>query len=132
MLVITPTVSSDDDIEYPKEDGPYTIFISAKKMSGSVMWLWPGPVFNIGPFCYASHPNYIYYNIENRSDPIIFYVNGERQENMFPERPKIIKLSGFIGFAPTLFRYLIKMAPFDRISVIGLRVDEIDICDDIT
>lgn len=128
MLVVTPTIVGNE-IEFPKEDGPYTVFLSGYWMLGSFMgpvsWR-PGIGFNIGPFCYIIYPNGVFYNIENHTNPKLI-VNGELRNDVFTKCPEVIHLNGFRGFVPTLSMYIAKTGYFSRIRVIGFHVEEIDL-----
>jgi len=125
MLMIIPTTTGEDIIEYPKENGPYTVFISGKCYDGVIPWSinidWLllieegySRVIQVGPFhFYWQYPYGPDYAMEQGS---IFIVNGQLQD---VEYPVFIELMGFKGFAPAFFLWLLKM-PFGRIRVIGI------------
>ena len=123
MLVTFPIVVSDD-IEYPKENGPYAVFIGGKCYGGIIsapinfewlLFLDEGytRVIQFGPFHlfwkYPYGPDYI------MEDGSIFVVNGKIQDVEYPVE---IELMGFKGYAPAVFQWFFKMA-FGRIRVVG-------------
>ena len=124
ILIIIPTTTGDD-IEFPKEKGPYIVFIGGKCYGGVI----PGPiniewlllieegytrVIQIGPFHfywqYPYGPDYV------MEEGTIFIVNGQRQDIEYPIE---IELMGFKGYAPAFFLWLIKI-PIGRMRVIGI------------
>ncbi|UCD13536.1 MAG: hypothetical protein JSW60_08265 [Thermoplasmatales archaeon] len=124
MLVAIPTTTSNE-IEYPKENGPYIVFIGGKCYGGII----PGPinfewllileegytrVIQFGPFhLYWQYPYGPDYLMEEGS---IFIVNGQIQD---VEYPVDIELMGFRGYAPAVFQWFFKML-IGRIRVIGV------------
>ena len=125
MLVALPTVIGDDDVEYPKENGPYIVFIGGKCYGGVIPWSinieWLllieegySRVIQVGPFhLYWQYPYGPDYDMEEGS---IFIVNGQIQDI---EYPVFIELMGFKGYAPAFFLWLLKM-PIGRIRVLGI------------
>jgi len=123
-LLIVQTTSADE-IEYPKEEGPYTVFISGKCYGGLI----PGPIniewlllmeegytraIQVGPLhFYWMYPYGPDYEMEEGSK---FYVNGQKQVVNYPVE---IELMGFKGYAPAVFLWLLKM-PFGKIRVVGI------------
>ena len=128
LMLIIPggaTSSSNNDIEFPKENGPYTVIISGKCYGGII----PGPfnfewllfieegytrVIQFGPFHlywqYPYGPDYI------MVEGSIFFINGQKQDIEYPVE---IELMGFKGYAPAVFLWAFKMA-FGRIRVVGI------------
>jgi hypothetical protein len=76
ILISLPMVTSEF-IEYPLEDGPYTVIIIGKTYGGAVSkpLFWDHEIgFQLGPFCKYKYPFGPEYNMLNRS---IFIVNGK-------------------------------------------------------
>lgn len=128
ILIIIPTTTGNEtgnDIEFPKENGPYNVFISGKCYGGIIA----GPInfewllfieegytraIQFGPFhLYWQYPYGPDYIIEEGS---IFFVNGQKQDIEYPVE---IELMGFKGYAPAVFVWALKMA-FGRIRVVGI------------
>ena len=117
MQMIIPTTTGND-IEFPKEKGPYIVFIGGKCYGGVI----PGPinfewlllieegytrVIQVGPLhFYWQYPYGPDYFMEEGS---IFIVNGRIQDIEYPIE---IELMGFKGYAPAVFQWLFKMGMF--------------------
>ena len=124
MLVAIPMVSGDI-IEYPKEEGPYFVYMSGNCHGGSIpdtvdfdyrglfrdgkpMW------FQLGPLSLNRWPRGPGYELNKGS---IFIVNGKIQDVEYPINNLILK--GFKGYAPAIWQCFIK-APIGRIRVFGV------------
>jgi hypothetical protein len=97
MMVYIPSVNGRV-IEYPKEDGPYTVFgagiCTGRGFNGNVSFYshwWP--------FWYLNYSQTISYGFKKFS---LLKVNGSIQEI---EYPATIILYGFKGFAPTYWMF---------------------------
>ena len=119
MLVAIPIVNGEW-IEYPKEDGPYTVIIC-------------GPIRGFGfnghvdfysykwPFWNLNYSQKISYKFRILS---VFLVNETLQKIKYPA---LIELYGFKGFAPTFLMLSSKLS-IGRCRVIG-ECDEIFVVD---
>lgn len=121
MLISIPMVTGTR-IDYPKENGPYTVFIGGYGglINGSID-IYRHPL----PFWYLIYPEHITYNFKCFT---IFFVNGERQELTYPAE---ISLRGFKGYAQPLTCYILILTLFrfiHRTRVLG-RCDEIIVWD---
>ena len=124
MLMIIPTTTGND-IEFPKEKGPYIVYIGGKcyggVISGPINFEWLllieegyTRVIQVGPLnFYWQYPYGPDYFMEEGS---IFIVNGQIQDIEYPVE---IELMGFKGYAPAVFQWLFKML-IGRIRVIGI------------
>ena len=122
LMVYIPSINGKE-IDYPEEDGPYTVYIS-------------GSILNIGhdesldllthilPFWYLNSSQHLCYRMGMLS---IFNVNGSLQKIKYPA---LICLYGFKGFAPTWWIWDFKWIIF-RCRIIG-KCDRIFVHDDIT
>ena len=130
MIVSFPTTTSNE-IEFPKENGPYVVFLSGWNMLGSYLFL---PIsfnlkygsFNIGQLCYYKYPNGLNYTVDKENSPT-FMVNGKLMNNMLEDSARI-NLRGFIGKGSSLAWLVIKFSylPAARTRVFGI-CNEIDI-----
>ena len=100
MLLSIPMVSGED-IRYPREEGPYNVFICGKSegFGGG-----PYTFFHLLPFWILLYPQSVSYHFEEGS---VFFVNGEKQDIVYPAH---IWLSGFKGYGQTIYMILLKDA----------------------
>ena len=122
MMVYIPSVEGGQ-IHYPREDGPYTIFICGRTMeygsSGNVDFdaqKWP--------FWNLDSDQSINYEFERISYLI---VNGSLQKIKFPAQ---IEMTGFKGFAPTEWMIGFSILFFMRQRVFG-KCESIFVWDDL-
>ena len=112
-----------EEIEYPEEDGPYTVYIG-----GSIgAWAHSEDIdfdSHILPFWYLNNSQCLCYDFQMFS---LFYVNGSLQNIKYPAR---ICLFGFKGFAPTFWLMFLKWFIF-RNRIIG-RCDSIFVYDNMS
>lgn len=116
IMISFPVVTSEF-IDYPKEEGPYTVFIGGKTYGGSIakpFFLNTTIGFQFGPFCKYNYPWGPEYNMLNGS---IFLVNGKIQKYEFPAQ---IGLLGFKGFAPAMNQLSLKILMQGRIRTFGV------------
>ncbi len=112
VLIYIPSVEGRV-IEYPKEDGPYTIYIGGRtdgsgKYSDNIdfnSYLWP--------FWDLDSDEWIGYGLEGIA---FLIVNGSLQKINFPAS---ITFNGFKGFAPTYWMIILSLLFFPRIRVSG-------------
>ena len=99
MLVSIPMVTGED-ILYPKEEGPYNVFISGKctGMGGRLypMFLHPSPLWLL---VYPLSIEWHFY------EDYVFFVNGEKQDIDYRVQ---IDLTGFKGYGPSFYMLLLK------------------------
>ena len=115
ILVSLPIISSEF-VEYPLEDGPYTVIMIGKTYDGSVSkpFFWnPEIGLQLGPFCKYKYPYGPGYNMLNGS---IFIVKGKIQKYEYPAQ---IGLKGFIGFAPAINHLTLKILSGGKIRILG-------------
>ena len=93
MMVYIPSIVGHYFKEYPKEDGPYKIFISGHIIGGS----YKGHLPHIGPFWSLDTNQSIGYYFPRWLT--IFKLNGLLQ-NVYFYREMHIEMNGFKGFAP--------------------------------
>ena len=120
FLVSFPLVNAED--EYPREEGPYVVFMGGKCTRGGnkpVMFdisnFFQGEQprwFRFGPFCLNKWPVGPYYLMEKQS---IFIINGEMQNIEYSVG---ILLQGFKGYAPAVYHLGIKT--WGRIRIFGI------------
>ena len=122
MLVSLPTISGER-ILYPKEEDPYTVFISGNSsgMGGGL-----STIFRLLPLWFLIYPRSIEYDFDEDS---VFFVNGEKQDILYPAQ---IDLIGFKGYGQTIYMLILKcyvaafmgfltgFMPNPRARVIGL------------
>ena len=98
MLVTVPMVSGER-ILYPKEEGPYTVFISGNSsgMGGGLFTL-----FRLVPVWFLIYPLDIEWHFQPDS---VFFVNGEKQDIVYPAQ---IDLIGFKGYGQTIYMLILK------------------------
>jgi hypothetical protein len=128
MLVSFPIVNSL--IEYPREKGPYNVFMGGKCSCGGNKPLWfdfPGLLKNgkprwlqLGPLSLHRWPVGPQYKMEKSS---ILIVNGKIQNI---EYPVSMMLKGFKGYAPSIYYCYMKTLISSRIRVFGV-CEEIDL-----
>ena len=131
LLVSIPMVSSED-ILYPKEEGPYNLLIFGKStgMGGGLFTMF----IHFWPLWFKFYPSSINWDFEEGS---VFYVNGEKQDIVYPAQ---IWISGFKGYGQSFHMLLLKVKvailisfltgsiPTTRARIIG-RCDEIELKD---
>jgi hypothetical protein len=125
LMLITIPIFSGEIIEYPKEEGPYTVFIGGKCNGGGI----PNPIhfdvahfitrgniryIQVGPLSYFVWPWGPEYHMEEESR---FIVNYKLQH---VEYPVSIFLYGFKGYAPALGLWFTKTFINGRIRVFGV------------
>ena len=121
MMVYIPSVNSGP-IEYPEEDGPYTVFIGGNAISCG----WSENFdfsSHILPIWYLNKSLGFSYTFGKLS---IFNVNGSLQKIKYPA---LIWLNGFKGYATPWWLWGFKW-PFFRCRIIG-KCDRIFVHDDI-
>ena len=121
VLISIPSVNSRT-IEYPKEEGPYTVYIGGfvyAFSSNSQIDFYS----QISPFWKLNDTQKINYNFNKMS---IFYVDSSLQNIKYPAS---IHLWGFNGFAPTYWMLNFKLF-YPRFRVFG-QCDRIVIYDDL-
>ena len=96
VFISIQSVSADDKL-YPKEDGPYYVFINGRinGMGSCSILDWANIT---SPFWNITYPKYINYHLRIFS---IFIVNNKLQNIKSVSFPAIIELYGFKGFGPT-------------------------------
>ena len=94
MLVSFPIVNAEEII-YPKEDGPYSIYLHGKSDGGGGEF---ANLLRILPFWYLKYPKFIQYHILSLS---WFFVNGTSQEIPDPEEIYFFSFYGFKGYGPS-------------------------------
>ncbi len=131
MLVSIPMVCGED-ILYPKEEGPYNVLIFGKStgMGGGLFDMF----IHFWPLWFKFYPSSINWDFEEGS---VFYVNGEKQDIVYPAQ---IWISGFKGYGQSFHMLLLKdkvailmgfftsSMPTTRARIIG-RCDEIELKD---
>ena len=128
MLVSIPLVNALD--EYPREDGPYNVFMGGKCSRGGYkpvsfdfVSFFKGEKprwFQLGPLGLYRWPVGPHYQMEKGS---IFIVNGKIQNIEYPVG---FMLNGFKGYAPAIYHTFIKTP--GRIRVFGV-CEEISLLD---
>lgn len=128
MLVSIPLVNALD--EYPREEGPYNVFMGGKCSRGGYKPVFFDFVsffkgekprwFQLGPLGLYRWPVGPHYQMEKSS---IFIVNGKIQNIEYPVG---IMLKGFKGYAPAIYHTAIKT--LGRIRVFGV-CEEISLLD---
>ena len=126
MLVTIPLVSGED-ILYPKEEGPYNVFMSGRctGMGGGTYTL----LLHFWPLWFLIYPLDIKWRFQPDS---VFFVNGEKQDIVYPAH---IWLGGFKGYGTSIYMIILKhnamafmglltgFMPTPRARVIGLCAD---------
>ena len=99
MLVSIPMVSGED-ILYPKEEGPYDVLIFGKStgIGGGLFAMF----IHFWPLWFNFYPSGINWDFEEGS---VFYVNGEKQDIVYPAQ---IWISGFKGYGHSFHMLLLK------------------------
>jgi len=116
ILISFPSVSSDL-YRYPREEGPYTVFIGGKPYGGGVsepFFFNSTMGFQVGPFCSYQYLNGSEYDMLNGS---IFIVNGEKQSYEFPAQ---IGLKGLKGFSPAINSLNFNILTGGRLRIFGV------------
>jgi len=123
MMVAIPLVNAEGD--YPKDEGPYTVFIGGECNGGGI----PDPItfpiiflirhgylrgMQFGPLSYWVWPWGPEYHMEEGS---IFIVNGKVQDVEYPVQ---FHLRGFKGYAPAVGLWLTKAIISGRIRMFGV------------
>ena len=124
FLSMTALGNEDNDIEFPKEDGPYTIWISGTwfgDMHPSIIIAPVDGFYKIGPISWINYPNGFSGHIAQ--GPGIIIIDGEIQD--FPE-DTYIDIKGFKGYYPGVFQYISKLFYFGRVRMFGI-CEEIDL-----
>lgn len=100
MLVSIPIINGEW-IEYPKEEGPYNVLISGTclGMAGSFYTL----LIHFLPLWLLFYPLHIEWDFEENTT---FYVNGEKQDIVYPAQ---IRLSGFKGYGTSIHMLMLKI-----------------------
>jgi len=123
MLVAFPTVIAEDEIEFPKENGPYTIFVGGNYY-GSLLNPVAIDIFNeymnLGPLVAIKYPGRLAYNLHKGC---ILIINGQPQLVNSGFR---VEAYGFIGYHPAFFQTIFKLMYFGRLRAFGI-CQEIDI-----
>ena len=131
MLVSIPMVCGED-VLYPKEEGPYNVFICGKSegMGGGIHTMF----LHCLPLWFLFYPSGIQWHFQPDS---VFFVNGEKQDIVYPAS---IWLGGFKGYGQSFHMLLLKdkvvilaysltgFMPTPRARVIG-RCTEIQVSD---
>jgi len=116
FVPIVPTVTSDGIFSHSENQKEYKVTLTGHDIGGTY---GPGNGNHFGPLYWYYWPNYVFYQIENKTDPV-FIVNGTHYENLLLNAPKTVYLCGFKGFGPTLLTYIILFQfEFTRIRVNG-------------
>lgn len=125
MLMAIPTTTGND-IEYPKENGPYTIFIGGYWFGSLV----PLPLvisdeyIQLGPLCLLKYPNKISFKVYPGS---VVMINGETPNYMEDDINKI-DVYGLKGFYPAYYLQGLKIW---TIAFRLFRARSFGICDEI-
>ena len=129
LISITAIGNEAGDIEFPREEGPYTVWISGNWMGNiapSVVFSVIDGYYRFGPISIIEYPyghfGTLYHNSED-SGPGFFIVDGERQSLVEETR---IDMKGFKGYYPGVIHYVFKLFYFGRVRMFGI-VEEIDI-----
>ena len=123
MMVAIPLVNAEYD--YPKDEGPYTVFIDGECDGGAIPSLFTFsikyffrygflPGMQIGPFNYWLWPEGPSYHMREGS---IFIVNGEVQDVEYPVQ---FQLRGFKGYAPASPLWFTKAMLNGKIRIFGV------------
>ncbi len=122
MLMTIPTTTGND-IEYPKENGPYTIFVGGNYY-GSLLTPIAIDVFNeyinIGPFVIVRYPGRLAYNVH---EGCILIIDGQAQ---IVDSGFRVEAYGFMGYHPAFFQSIFKLLYFGRLRAFGI-CQEIDL-----
>lgn len=122
MLMSIPIVTGNE-IEYPKENGPYTIFIGGNYY-GSLLTPIAVDIFNeyinFGPLVAIRYPGRLAYNLHKGC---ILIINGNPQ---LVDTGFRVEAYGFIGYHPAFFQTIFKLMYFGRLRAFGI-CQEIDL-----
>jgi hypothetical protein len=122
VLVSVPLVSGEH-ILYPKEEGPYTVTALGPSNGGGGRFF---TLFHLLPLWFLLYPLDVNWDFNPGS---VFFVNGEKQEIVYPAQ---IGLYGFKGYGQTVLMLALKwraagfirsltgVLPTTRARVIGL------------
>ena len=129
FLSMTAIGNEDSDIEFPRENGPYSVWISGKWYGSLAPSFIVAPVdgyYKLGPISIINYPNGHSGTLFINSDrgPGFLYVDGELQE--IQQDLVYIKMKGFKGYYPGTFQYVFKLFYFGRIRIFGI-CEEIDL-----
>lgn len=134
VVALTPSISANSDIEYPKEDGPYTVYCSIS--SYAIYSFEPQKI--LLPFCKVDYPNSILIDIWYESgytlDPVVdFVINGKSIEFLYDEGINSINFSGFTGFLPPLilWNYKESQGHWGLIFGISMKIRLCGLCEEI-
>ena len=131
MLVSLPTAVGDDEIEFPKEDGPYTIYVGGlyRCTIFKPIEIEEGHV-QFGPLCLMKYPKLLciyYIQIPTFKEFHVVLINGKYQGQLLKEYNGI-DVYGFKGFYPADYWQTFKQ--FSSIITPG-RIRAFGICDEI-
>ncbi len=121
MLISLPIINGKR-IEYPKEDGPYTVYICGFcRGFGSNAYIdFNSKVWSFWNLTYIQRIGYSFRFLS------VFFVNGSLQKIKYPAS---IDLKGFQGFAPTVWMIYLKLY-MGRCRIVG-KCDEIIVWDSL-
>ena len=129
MLMAIPIVIGDDEIEFPKEDGPYTIFVGGFHRGSAP--LKPIEIeegyIQLGPLCFMKYPKYLsinYFQVPEWDEFIIVFINGQYQGQLVKDFHGI-EVYGFKGIFSSYFLTGFNLLLFHRLRAYGI-CDEID------
>lgn len=129
LISITAIGNEDSDIEFPREEGPYNVWISGKwmgNMAPSIAVFLIDGYYRFGPISIIDYPyghsGTLFHNSDD-SGPGYFFVDGERQPL---EELTRIEIKGFKGYYPGVIQYVFKLFYFGRVRIFGI-CEEIDL-----
>ena len=128
MLVSLPTVIGNDEIEFPKENGPYTIFVGGLKRCTifQPIEIEDGHI-QLGPLCIMKYPRLLciyYFQVPKLDEFHVVFINGKYQGQLVKDFHGM-DIYGFKGFYPADCWQTFKMFTPGRIRAFGI-CDEID------
>jgi hypothetical protein len=135
MLVSLPSTLGGK-IDFPRENGPYTVFIGGVNTLESPQ----NPItidsenssYNVGPFCFKRYPNTLAFNICMHEGRGIVIINGTTQT--IPDYLVGIEIRGFMGFHVGTLAMMSKILLFGGIEPLYakfVRYRTFGICDEI-
>ena len=99
MLMSVPSALGSV-IDFPKENGPYTVFIGGvntlQSLQNPITIDVENKSYNIGPLCFLRYPNTLAFNICMHKSRGIVIINGTTQT--IPDDLVGIEIRGFMGF----------------------------------
>ena len=123
LLLVSVPMATGNEIEYPKENGPYTIFIGGNYY-GSLLTPIAIDIFNeyinIGPFVIIRYPGRLAYNLHK---DCVLIIDGQVQ---IIDSGFRVEAYGFMGYHPAFFQYIFKLIYFGRVRAFGI-CQEIDL-----